>query len=144
MERQQQPTRAGSWICLEGMAATGPRYGYYTCCANETGGSAGDAVIGYWNNRIWTSEDPTGDGYYGEMQMSMTAKLILGRPLEKLYRSNSDFHREYFVWPEPPSLLRVNCTPFIEHANASVLAELESGVIHSYKILEQPQNATEA
>ncbi|KAI5198770.1 hypothetical protein E4T39_06562 [Aureobasidium subglaciale] len=128
---------------LTGWANIGPRSGHYVCCANDT--FPGDAAIGYWNNRLWVG-DPS-EGTYKDMQMTMTAKLIVGRPLEKLYQSNppeTSNDPPLFIWPEPPVFQMVNCTPFIEYANASVNADVQSGFVHSYEILGPPQNATQA
>lgn len=143
---------------LTGLANRGPRYGYYTCCANETAGTPGDTAIGYWNNQIWTEDPPdshagsTGayggaGGSYDGSAMSMTAKLIVGRTLDKLYQPNPAGKNNFpplYVWTEQPQFVMVNCTPIIEHANVSVSAELETGVVHDYKILSPLQNATEA
>ncbi|KAI5270517.1 hypothetical protein E4T47_06112 [Aureobasidium subglaciale] len=77
----------------------------------------------------------------------MTAKLIVGRPLKKLYQpspSETSDDPPLFIWPEPPALQMVNCTPFIEHTNASANADIRSGFVHSYEILGPPQNATQA
>ncbi|KAI5240432.1 hypothetical protein E4T43_06065 [Aureobasidium subglaciale] len=128
---------------LTGWANVGPRFGHYVCCANDT--FPGDAAIGYWNNRPWVG-DPS-DGYYKDMQMTMTAKLIVGRPLKKLYQPNPSETSDdppLFIWPEPPALQMVNCTPFIEHTNASANADIRSGFVHSYEILGPPQNAIQA
>jgi hypothetical protein len=142
---------------LTGMADRGPRSGYYTCCANETEGTSGDTAIGYWNSQLWIEDplgvqDPTGafggvGGNYGGSEMSMTAKLIVGRTTETLYQPNTldEFmDPPIYVWIEQPELLMVNCTPVIEHANVSISAELETGVVHNYTILGPLQNATEA
>ncbi|KAK6002785.1 hypothetical protein QM012_001535 [Aureobasidium pullulans] len=138
---------------LSGMANRGPRYGYYTCCANDSGHTPGETAIGYWNNQVWIDDDGTtgdfgfGGGSYQGSAMSMTAKLIVGPTLETLYRPNAPAHSTYpplYIWTKQPDLVMVNCTPIIEHANMSVYAEIDTGVIHDYKILGSPQNATEA
>jgi hypothetical protein len=138
---------------LTGMAKKGPRYGYYTCCANETDGKPGDTAIGYWTNQLWR-EHRSGDiysdngGIYDGSGMSMTAKLIVGRALEKLYQPNfasqSYLPPPLYIWVQQPEFVLVNCTPVIEHANVSVSAELETGVVHDYKVLGPLKNATEA
>lgn len=128
---------------LAGMANRGPRFGYYTCCANQTESIPGETAIGYWNNQVWKDDD---DAYEGSA-MSMTAKLIVGPTLDKLYQPNPPAHENYppiYVWTEQPQFVMVNCTPIIEHANVSVYAELDTGVIHDYRILDPPVNATEA
>jgi hypothetical protein len=142
---------------LTGMANRGPRFGYYTCCANETEGTPGDTAIGYWTNQLWTEvpssvENPQGGydgsgGSYGGYETSMTAKLIVGRTLETLYQPNppaANTNPPIYVWIEHPEFVLVNCTPVIEHANVSVYAELETGVVYDYKVLGPVQNATEA
>lgn len=131
---------------LTGMAGSDPRFGYFACCANETEKTPGDAAIGYWTSLLWDL-GTSGKPHWGDMQMSMTAKFIVGRPLDKLYQPNRGpfgFMPPLFIWTERPNFLLINCTPFIEHATASVVAELETGVVQSYDILEPPLNATEA
>jgi hypothetical protein len=142
---------------LTGMANRGPRYGYYTCCANETEGAPGDTAIGYWTNQPWIEDphnvqDPTGayggiGGHYSGSELSMTAKLIVGRTLESLYQPNpagEDGNPAVYVWTEQPEFVLVNCTPVIEHANVSVYADLETGLVYDYRILGPVENATEA
>ena len=146
---------------LTGMANRGPRFGYYTCCANETKGIPDDTVIGYWTNQLWMenpvdyeiyAQNPTGayggyGGTYEGSEMSMTAKLIVGRTLETLYQPNppdTPMNPPVYVWIEQPEFLLVNCTPVIERANVSVYAELETGVVHDYRILGPLEHATEA
>jgi hypothetical protein len=144
---------------LTGMANRGPRSGYYTCCANETDGTPGDTAIGYWTNLLWTKELSdeieadnsraygVGEASFPGRGLSMTAKLIVGRTLEKLYQPNhpsENYSPPLYVWIEQPKFVLVNCTPVIEHANVSVTAELETGVVHDYKVLGTPQNPPEA
>lgn len=130
---------------LLGVAAGGPRNGYFACCANETQGKSGDAVIGYWTNRVTdsSSSEQSKSSYFDSLQMTMTAKMILGRPFEKLYEPNGS-DTKLFIWLEVPNLMMVECTPQIDRANASVVVELDTGIVYSYDILEPPQNATEA
>jgi len=153
------PINLEKGYALTGMANRGPRFGYYTCCANETDGTPGDTAIGYWTNQLWTDDpiaqaqdDPTGayggtGGSYGGSEMSMTAKLIVGRTFDKLYQPNPSGENNnppLYVWVDQPELVMVNCTPVIEQANVSVSAELKTGVIHDYKILGPLQNASGA
>ncbi|KAI5242082.1 hypothetical protein E4T42_07802 [Aureobasidium subglaciale] len=77
----------------------------------------------------------------------MTAKFIVGQPLAELYQPNPPGNNNdppLFIWPEPPAFQMVNCTPFVEHTNASVKAHLQTGFVHSYEILGPPQNTTQA
>jgi hypothetical protein len=133
------PPDVGYGYTLIGMANTGPRFGNYICCANETEGIPGDTAIGYWTNRPWVENaDLFAGGRYGDFEQSMTAKLIVGRTFEKLYDEST------YVWVEQPQLVLVNCTPVIEHARVSVFAELESGAVYDHEILGPIQNTTEA
>lgn len=133
---------------LRGMAGNGPRRGSFVCCSNETDGIPGVAAIGYWSNRLDPDDYNGGDYSYGDFQkqMTMTAKWIVGRPLDKLYRAGPSIegNQPVFIWSEQPKLLMMNCTPFIERASASVVAEIDTGNVLNYEILDTPRNATEA
>ncbi|KEQ93356.1 hypothetical protein AUEXF2481DRAFT_42085 [Aureobasidium subglaciale EXF-2481] len=52
--------------------------------------------------------------------------------------------RPYLFGQNHPHFRMVNCTPFVEHTNASVKADLQTGFVHSYEILGPPQNTTQA
>lgn len=136
----------GYVLTLEGIAGHGARSGSLVCCANETVGVPGDAAVGYWTD-WFDSEFSTYER--STRKIYMTAKWIVGRPLENLYAPGYHHENMYnfpplWVWPEEPQLFVTNCTPVFEHANASILVETGSGAIHDYQILDLPSTATMA
>jgi len=126
---------------LKGFANVGTATGFFTCCANETNGVPGESAIGYWSDvQVETLT----------FKQSIVAKWIVGYPLDGGYLS-TDYtvdpghtYHPLFVWSEQPRLAAINCTPVIEHANANVSVDVETGVVQEYTILGPPQIATEA
>jgi hypothetical protein len=106
----------------------------FTCCANETGGVAGDAAVGYWMNY-----DQSSQAY----QDHLWATWIVGRPLNGTFQSSKMFS-PLWVWPEEPRIFATNCTPVIEQAGAHVTADVETGTILDYNITTRLENATVA
>lgn len=115
-----------------------PQRGPVQCCANETDGSVGEAAIGYGTTM----------GYLESKNTELFIKWIVGRPLEKLYfdanLTSTDTRYAHWVWTEEPQMQGITCSPIIEAANATVTVDLSSGMVRSYSIVGEPQNATAA
>ena len=112
----------------------GGSFRYVICCANETNGTPGEAAIGYWSDN--STFDPlipsTNSTSVRRRKNSMVTKWIVGEPLDALYYARytpyEDVDRPYWIWPEPPKILALNCDPIIEQADVSVLVDLETGM----------------
>ncbi|THX54559.1 hypothetical protein D6D06_05427 [Aureobasidium pullulans] len=88
------------------------------CCANDSMGQIGDAVVGYWSNA------------YGP---ELTSTWIHGRPIQEL-----------FVWQQAPQISAVSCKPRIEAAKSLVTIDIETGVVYEYEIIGTLRNVSEA
>ncbi|THV81641.1 hypothetical protein D6D29_05220 [Aureobasidium pullulans] len=99
------------------------------CCANDSMGQIGDAVVGYWSNA------------YGP---ELTSTWIHGRPIQGLYTPNDDSQQELFVWQQAPQMSAVSCKPRIEAAKSLVTIDIETGVVYEYEIIGTLRNVSEA
>ncbi|THY01364.1 hypothetical protein D6D03_05878 [Aureobasidium pullulans] len=99
------------------------------CCANDSMGKIGDAVVGYWSNA------------YGS---ELTSTWIHGRPIQGLYTPNGDSQQELFVWQQAPQMSAVSCKPRIEAAKSLVTIDMETGVVYDYEIIGTLRNVSEA
>ncbi|KAL2028246.1 hypothetical protein VTO58DRAFT_110934 [Aureobasidium pullulans] len=99
------------------------------CCANDSMGRIGDAVVGYWSNA------------YGSEQ---TSTWIHGRPIQGLYTPNDDSQQELFVWQQAPQMSAVSCKPRIEAAKSLVTIDIETGVVYEYEIIGTLRNVSDA
>jgi hypothetical protein len=52
--------------------------------------------------------------------------------------------RVHTVFSQRPRVQAINCAPVFEKASAEVTVSVENGQVQKYKILDEPQNATEA
>ncbi|KAL1847264.1 hypothetical protein Daus18300_013999 [Diaporthe australafricana] len=115
-----------------------PQRGPVQCCANETGGMAGEAAIGYGTTM----------GYLGSRNTDLFVKWIIGRPLDRLYfdsnLTSADTRYAHWVWTEEPQMQGIACSRIIEEANATVTVDLSSGMVREYTIVGEPRNATAA
>ncbi|TIA16947.1 hypothetical protein D6C81_05754 [Aureobasidium pullulans] len=99
------------------------------CCANDSMGQIGDAVVGYWSNA------------YGS---ELTSTWIHGRPIQGLYTPNDGSQQEFFVWQQAPQMSAVSCKPRIEAAKSLVTIDIETGVVYEYEIIGKLRNVSEA
>ncbi|THX45265.1 hypothetical protein D6D08_10427, partial [Aureobasidium pullulans] len=99
------------------------------CCANDSMGQIGDAVVGYWSNA------------YGP---ELTSTWFHGRPIQGLYTPNDDSQQELFVWQQAPQMSAVGCKPRIEAAKSLVTIDIETGVVYEYEIIGALRNVSEA
>ncbi|THZ93631.1 hypothetical protein D6C82_08755 [Aureobasidium pullulans] len=99
------------------------------CCANDSMGQIGDAVVGYWSNA------------YGP---ELTSTWIHGRPIQGLYTPNDDSQQELFVWQQAPQMSAVSCKPRIDAAKSLVTIDIETGVVYEYEIIGTLRNVSEA
>lgn len=127
---------------LKGLAGLSSRYGSLICCANETDGIPGEVAIGYWSNR----ELAGGITYDKDQKNMLDARWVVGRPLEfnTTWQPYAKDAKALWIWPEEPRLLMVNCTPVIEQAQAKVVLEAGTGIVHDYHVLSEPQIVTDA
>lgn len=114
--------------------------GYVACCSNVTDDIPGEAAIGYWT--------PLLAGYTAS---GFVSKWIVGHPLDGLYEGSSYSERgpdiiigKYWIWKETPKMQAISCTPVFEQANASATADLRTGMVQNYTILDRPTNTTGA